>query len=109
MARARIRRRVWDLIVARHGQIPPSVTCYGDLGFDLDERARTAIAEVPETAWAAVLDDEGHARDLSEAGTVELTGLLRESAGGDRLSTWPQDAGARPPGKTRIRRETIRL
>ncbi len=31
-ARARTRRRVWDLIVARHGRIPPSRTCYGDLG-----------------------------------------------------------------------------
>lgn len=30
--RARVRRRVWDLIVARHGRIPPSATCYGDLG-----------------------------------------------------------------------------
>jgi hypothetical protein len=59
------------------------------VGFDLDERARTAISALPETAWVAVLDDEGHARDLSEAGAAELTGLLRESAGGDRLPSWP--------------------
>jgi hypothetical protein len=59
------------------------------VGFDLDERVRTAIADLPEAAWMAVLDDEGHARDLDEAGTAEMTGLLRESAGGDRLPTWP--------------------
>jgi Transposase DDE domain group 1 len=211
-ARARVRRRVWDLITARHGRIPPSVTPYGDLGswivirldatiqiahsdkeqaagtfkgtyghhpltawcdntgeslaiklragnaganttsdhievlsaaiaaipgryrrrilitidgagasiellkhiqslnrgswqvhysvgFDLDERVRTAIADLPETAWAAVLDDEGHARDLDEAGAAEVTGLLRESAGGDQLSTWP------PGMRVLVRRE----
>lgn len=38
----------------------------------------------------AVLDDEGHARDLQAAGAAELTGLLRESSGGDRLPTWPE-------------------
>ena len=31
-ARARARRRVWELVVARHGRLPPSRTCYGDLG-----------------------------------------------------------------------------
>jgi hypothetical protein len=201
-ARARVRRRVWDLIVARHGRIPPSATPYGDLdgwivirldatiqiahsdkelaagtfkgtyghhpltawcdntgeslaiklrsgnaganttsdhievlsaaiaqipgkyrrrilvttdgagasiellehiqslnrgswqvhysvGFDLDERTRAAITDLPATAWMAVLDEEGHARDPGEAGAVELTGLLRESTGGDQLPTWP--------------------
>ena len=32
VARDRIRERVWELIAARHGRIPPSRTCYGDLG-----------------------------------------------------------------------------
>ena len=31
-ARAQTRQRVWELIVARHGRLPPSRTCYGDLG-----------------------------------------------------------------------------
>jgi hypothetical protein len=31
-ARARARRRVWELVVARHGRLPPSRTCDGDLG-----------------------------------------------------------------------------
>ena len=32
VARDRSGRRVWELIAARHGRIPPSRTCYGDLG-----------------------------------------------------------------------------
>lgn len=59
------------------------------VGFDLDERARTAIAALPKDGWTCVLDDAGQARDPKEAGTAELTGLLRHSAGGDKLATWP--------------------
>ncbi|TMR87922.1 IS1380 family transposase [Nonomuraea basaltis] len=59
------------------------------VGFDLDERAKTAIAALPEDGWVCVLDDEGHARPAEQAGTAELTGLLRHSAGGDRLKNWP--------------------
>jgi hypothetical protein len=70
------------------------------VGFDLDTRARTAIGKVPAGAWQHVLDTRGQARDLDKAGVVELTGLLRESAGGDRLKTWPEgNAGHRPPRK----------
>lgn len=32
MARNQVRERVWELIAARHGRIPASRTCYGDLG-----------------------------------------------------------------------------
>ena len=32
LVRTRARERVWELIEARHGAIPPSRTCYGDLG-----------------------------------------------------------------------------
>ena len=32
LVRNRVRERVWELIEARHGAIPPSRTCYGDLG-----------------------------------------------------------------------------
>jgi hypothetical protein len=31
-ARNKVRERVWELIAARHGRIPPVRTCYGDLG-----------------------------------------------------------------------------
>ncbi|TDD12902.1 hypothetical protein [Nonomuraea diastatica] len=36
-----------------------------------------------------MLDDAGQAHLLDKAGTAELTGLLRHSAGGDKLATWP--------------------
>ena len=32
LARNKVRERVWPLVEARHGRIPPSRTCYGDLG-----------------------------------------------------------------------------
>jgi hypothetical protein len=32
LVRNRVRERVWELIKARHGAIPASRTCYGDLG-----------------------------------------------------------------------------
>jgi hypothetical protein len=31
LARNKVRERVWELVEARHGRIPPSRTCYGDL------------------------------------------------------------------------------
>ncbi|MGH3977071.1 MAG: IS1380 family transposase [Pseudonocardiaceae bacterium] len=61
------------------------------VGFDLDERARTAIATVPQGAWAAVSDTDGALRDLDDTGVVELTGLLRKPPTGDRLASWPAD------------------
>jgi hypothetical protein len=59
-------------------------------GWDLGEREKTAITVVPETAWQAVLDRDGDARDEKEAGVVELTGLLRHGPDGDLLATWPK-------------------
>ncbi|MBK7624269.1 MAG: hypothetical protein IPJ14_16800 [Kineosporiaceae bacterium] len=50
------------------------------VGFDLDHRCRSAIDKVPE-AWENVINADGSARDPEYAGVVELTGLLRESAG----------------------------
>jgi hypothetical protein len=32
LVRNKARQRVWQLIEARHGAVPPSRTCYGDLG-----------------------------------------------------------------------------
>ena len=59
-------------------------------GWDLSEREKTAITQVPPTAWQAVLDRHGDARDTDQAGVVELTGLLRHGPDGDTLATWPK-------------------
>jgi hypothetical protein len=62
------------------------------VGFNLDERIRTAIGQVPADAWQHALDENGEARPLEKAAVIELTGLLRQAPqalGGDRLGTWP--------------------
>lgn len=77
----------------------PGRRVHYSVGFDLDERARTAIGKVPEALWENVINNDGTPRDLKDAGVVELTGLLRASvgparAGGrtvDQLKTWPRD------------------
>jgi hypothetical protein len=69
------------------------------VGFDLDERVRTAIAATPEQVWEDALDGTGAARE--DAQVAEVTGLLRHSTGGDRLDTWP--AGMR----IMVRREQV--
>jgi hypothetical protein len=69
------------------------------VGFDLDERARVAIGQTPANAWEPALDPSGKARE--DAQVAELTGLLRESAGGDRLGGWPADM------RILVRREKI--
>jgi len=69
------------------------------VGFDLDERARVAIGQMPAAGWEAALDAAGRARD--DAQVAELTGLLRHSAGGDRLEGWPADM------RILVRREKI--
>jgi Transposase DDE domain group 1 len=69
----------------------PGRRVHYSVGFDLDERARTAIRRVPPALWQHVIDTDGEPRDPDDAGVVELTGLLRESAGGDTLKDWPPD------------------
>ncbi|KAA1242586.1 IS1380 family transposase, partial [Mycobacterium simiae] len=69
------------------------------VGFDLDERARVAIGQMPAQGWEPALDAAGDARD--DAQVAELTALLREGPGGDRLDGWP--AGMR----ILVRREKI--
>jgi DDE family transposase len=69
----------------------PGRQVHYSVGFDLDERARGALGRVPARAWQAVSDTEGQARDLDDAGVVELTGLLRRSIHGDLLANWPTD------------------
>ena len=61
------------------------------VGFDLDDRGRTAISQPCDTAWDQVLDHRGTPRDPDDAGVAELTGLLRRSADEDRLANWPAD------------------
>jgi hypothetical protein len=65
----------------------PGASLAYSVGFDLDERARTAIGQMPDAGWGAALDAAGAARD--DAQIAELTGLLREGADGDRLAGWP--------------------
>ena len=72
----------------------PGRRVHYSVGFDLDERARTAIRAVPKNAWQQVLNIDGTPRDLKDAGVVELTSLLRErpdALGGDVLPDWPAD------------------
>ena len=57
------------------------------VGFDLNERARVAIGQLPECGWEPALDADGDARD--DAAVTELTGLLRKSVDGDKLAGWP--------------------
>ena len=78
------------------GHITTRNTAHGrrvhySVGFDLDERARTAIGKVSGRDWQHVSDRDGEPRDLDDAGVVELTGLLRTSHGGDELANWPAD------------------
>lgn len=80
---------------ARHGY-----TVEYSVGFDLDKRVRGALGDMPETVWSDVLDRAGQARD-DNSGVCEITGLLRESAGGDKLGTWPADM------RVLVRREPI--
>jgi hypothetical protein len=69
----------------------PGRRVHYSVGFDCGARARTAINQVPTTAWQAVSDTEGNPRDRDDAGVVELTGLLREHPHGDQLANWPAD------------------
>jgi hypothetical protein len=69
----------------------PGRRVHYSVGFDLDHRGRTAISQLCDTDWDQVLDHRGKPRDPDDAGVAELTGLLRRSAGGDRLANWPPD------------------
>jgi len=69
----------------------PGRRVHYSVGFDLDHRARTAIAKIPEKVWEHVCDRDGAPRDLDDAAVAELTGLLRGSYDGDDLPNWPAD------------------
>jgi hypothetical protein len=82
----------------------PGQRVHYSVGFDLDARGRTAVNQLSDTDWDQVLDQRGKPRDPDDAGVTELTGLLRRSAGGDRLSTWPTDMRIiSPPGTALVR------
>jgi hypothetical protein len=69
----------------------PGRRVHYSVGFDLDARGRAAIGQLSDSDWDQVLDHRGRPRDPDDAGVTELTGLLRRSAGGDRLANWPAD------------------
>jgi len=69
----------------------PGYRVHYSIGWELGERERAALNQVPHTAVDAVLDIDGQPRSLAEAGVVELTALLREHPDGDRLANWPAD------------------
>jgi len=91
-----------DALAARPGhQLVYSV------GWELGERERTALRQVPEQAWQIAIDAGGEIRErraedacgdrgcghrrcwIEEAHVTELTGLLREGPAGDQLDGWP--------------------
>jgi hypothetical protein len=57
------------------------------IGWPVDARTKTAIDALSEGDWAAGLTADGNADPKAQV--VELTGLLRHSAGGDQLAGWP--------------------
>jgi len=91
-----------DQLAARRGyELTYSV------GWALGEREKTALRLVPGQAWQAAIDARGEIRErragdgcgndqcahracwIEEAHVTELTSLLREGPGGDRLRAWP--------------------
>ena len=77
------------------------------VGWELGERERTALRQVPEQAWQIAIDPRGEVRErragdacgdrgcahrccwVEEAHVTELTGLLRHGPGGDQFDGWP--------------------
>jgi hypothetical protein len=73
-ARARIRRRVWTLIAARHGRIPPSRVADVDLG-------KTVVIRLDATIQIAHSDKQGAA------------GTFKGSYGHHPLTAWCDNTG----------------
>lgn len=73
-ARAKVRRQVWALIEARHGQIPPSRVADVDLG-------KTVVIRMDATIQIAHSDKEGAA------------GTFKGSWGHHPLTTWCDNTG----------------
>jgi hypothetical protein len=67
----------------------PGYQVHCSAGSDFGERVRAVLPRLPETAWTPALAADGALRPGAQV--AELTGLLRHSAGGDRLAGWPAD------------------
>ncbi|WP_239335264.1 transposase, partial [Frankia sp. CiP3] len=65
----------------------PERTVYDAVGFDVDNRIRSVVGDVPEHAWATSVRPDGEPRPNGQV--TELTGLPGESPDGDRYQTWP--------------------
>jgi hypothetical protein len=59
------------------------------IGWPVDARTNNALARVREKDWTPGLRTDG--RVEVDAEVVDLTGILREGAGGDELAGWPPD------------------
>ncbi|MGH3827667.1 MAG: hypothetical protein ACRDQX_10915 [Pseudonocardiaceae bacterium] len=59
------------------------------IGWPVDERTLSGIEQLREGDWGAALDADGAPDPAAQA--ADLTGVLRHSAGGDRLARWPAD------------------
>jgi len=92
-----------DTLAARRGH-----TLFYSAGWELDEREKAAIRLVPQDAWQIAVDHRGEVRErraeqacadlecghrrcwIEEAHVAELTAVLRQGPGGDRLEGWPE-------------------
>jgi hypothetical protein len=72
---------------AKHGRRGRRVEY--SVGWPVDARTKTAIDAAREADWTSGLTADGKADDKAQV--VELTGLLRNSVGGDQLAGWPPD------------------
>src|SRR6516225_8314563 len=88
--------------------VRPGYQVIYSVGWELGARERAAIAAVPAAAWQIAVDARGQVRErraeeacgdlgcghrrcwIEEAHVAELTSLLREGPGGDRLAGWPK-------------------
>jgi hypothetical protein len=59
------------------------------VGWPVEARTKAAIDALREDDWTTALTADGKADQKAQV--VELTGLLRHSAGGDQLAGWPED------------------
>ncbi|MBF8189639.1 hypothetical protein ITP53_28680 [Nonomuraea sp. K274] len=82
-ARATARRRIWELIAARHGGIPASRTCYGDLGEWMVIRLDATIQVCHSDKESAAGTFKGDLRDVPADG---LAGQHRRMPGGQTPS-----------------------
>ncbi len=96
-----------DFRVMGDQEVRPGHQLVYSVGWELGERERTAIAQVPGGAWQIAIDRRGEVRErraegacgdlrcghrhcwVEEAHVTELTGLLRHGPAGDQIDGWP--------------------